>query len=70
MIELRQTAGKEVITEMLDVLDDCDRAQKQIEAARAGIEKEKADAQAGLTAEAGKLATEMIRTVLSPAGGR
>ncbi|MFI5187064.1 MAG: nucleotide exchange factor GrpE [Chitinophagales bacterium] len=30
-IELIQTAGKEVITEMLDVLDDCDRAQKQIE---------------------------------------
>jgi molecular chaperone GrpE len=29
--ELRQTAGREVITEMLDVLDDCDRAQKQIE---------------------------------------
>src|SRR5205085_2619455 len=26
------TAGKEVIAEMLDVLDDCDRAQKQIEA--------------------------------------
>src|SRR5689334_13030907 len=31
-IELMQTAGKEVITSMLDVLDDCDRAQKQIEA--------------------------------------
>ena len=46
------------------------KAQKQIEAARAGIEKEKAEAQAGLTAEAGKLATEMIRTVLSPAGAR
>jgi molecular chaperone GrpE len=30
-IELIQTAGKEVITEMLDVLDDCDRAQKQLE---------------------------------------
>ena len=46
------------------------KAQKQVEAARAGIEKEKAEAQIGLTAEAGKLATEMIRTVLSPAGGR
>ena len=32
-IELIQTAGKEVIYEMLDVLDDCDRAQKQIEKA-------------------------------------
>jgi len=30
-MELIQTAGKEVITEMLDVLDDCDRAQKQLE---------------------------------------
>ncbi|MDP4262192.1 MAG: nucleotide exchange factor GrpE [Bacteroidota bacterium] len=30
-IELIQTAGKEVITDMLNVLDDCDRAQKQIE---------------------------------------
>ena len=27
-----QTAGKEVLTSLLDVLDDCDRAQKQIEA--------------------------------------
>ncbi|HEY6503993.1 MAG TPA: nucleotide exchange factor GrpE [Chitinophagaceae bacterium] len=31
-IELIQTAGKEVIKDMLDVLDDCDRAQKQMEA--------------------------------------
>ena len=31
-VELIQTAGKEVIIDMLDVLDDCDRAQKQIEA--------------------------------------
>src|SRR5205085_4280506 len=30
-IELIQTAGKEVITSMLDVLDDCDRAEKQIQ---------------------------------------
>src|SRR6185503_1387403 len=30
-VELIQTAGKEVITEMLNVLDDCDRAQKQME---------------------------------------
>lgn len=31
-IELVQTAGKEVITDLLDVLDDMDRAQKQIDA--------------------------------------
>jgi molecular chaperone GrpE len=30
-LELIVTAGREVITEMLDVLDDCDRAQKQFE---------------------------------------
>lgn len=32
-IELIQTAGKEVITSMLDVLDDCDRAEKQMQTA-------------------------------------
>lgn len=31
-IELHQTAGKDVIVSLLDVLDDCDRAQKQLEA--------------------------------------
>jgi molecular chaperone GrpE len=30
-MELIQTAGRDVITELLDVLDDCDRAQKQME---------------------------------------
>jgi molecular chaperone GrpE len=30
-VELIQTAGKEVIKDMLDVADDCDRAQKQME---------------------------------------
>jgi molecular chaperone GrpE len=32
-LELRQTAGKEIITALLDVLDDCDRAEKQLKAA-------------------------------------
>ncbi len=32
-LELRQTAGKEVIVSLLDVLDDCDRAEKQLQAA-------------------------------------
>ena len=31
-IELIQTAGSDVITDMLNVLDDCDRAQKQLDA--------------------------------------
>jgi len=30
-IELIQTAGRDVITDILTVLDDCDRAQKQLE---------------------------------------
>ncbi|MEO6917324.1 MAG: nucleotide exchange factor GrpE [Chitinophagaceae bacterium] len=30
-VELIQTAGKDVITSLLDVLDDCERAQQQIE---------------------------------------
>ena len=30
-MDLIQTAGKEVITSLLDVLDDCDRAEKQIQ---------------------------------------
>lgn len=31
-LELIQTAGRDVISDMLDVLDDCDRAQKQLDA--------------------------------------
>ncbi len=31
-LELMQTAGKDVIISLLDVLDDCDRAEKQLEA--------------------------------------
>jgi len=30
-IEIRQTAGKEIIISLLDVLDDCERAEKQLE---------------------------------------
>ena len=30
-IELMQTAGKDIITELLEVLDDCDRAQQTLE---------------------------------------
>ncbi len=51
------------------------RAQSQVEAARASIEQDKIAAQEGLQAESGRLATEIIRTVLGttgnpqPAGG-
>src|ERR1044071_8390582 len=30
-LEIRQTAGKEVIASLLDVLDDCDRAERQLQ---------------------------------------
>src|SRR5450432_4659050 len=30
-VELSQTAGKEIIVSLLDVLDDCDRAEKQLQ---------------------------------------
>src|SRR2546426_7886746 len=48
------------------------RAQAQVEQARAAIEQDKLAAQAGLQAESGRLAAEIIRTVLQPAtaGGR
>jgi len=49
------------------------KAQAQIEQARAAIQKEQIEAQGGLQAEAGRLATEIIRAVLRPAvagGGR
>jgi molecular chaperone GrpE len=32
-MEIRQTAGKEIITSLLDVLDDCERAEKQLSTA-------------------------------------
>jgi F-type H+-transporting ATPase subunit b len=43
------------------------RAQAQVEQARAAIEQDKVEAQTGLEAESGKLATAIIRTVLGPA---
>jgi F0F1-type ATP synthase membrane subunit b/b' len=42
------------------------KAQAQVEQARAAIETDKAAAQAGLQAESGKLAAEIIRIVLRP----
>jgi F-type H+-transporting ATPase subunit b len=52
------------------------RAHEQVKAARASLEQDKQQAMANLQAEAGRLATEIIRTVLrpveaaSPVGGR
>lgn len=39
-LEMIQTAGKEVITSLLDVLDDCDRAEKQLQASEDTLLKE------------------------------
>jgi molecular chaperone GrpE len=39
-IEMIQTAGKEVITALLEVMDDCDRAEKQLQASEDGLLKE------------------------------
>ena len=44
-------------------------AQAQVKQARAAIEKDQAAAQTGLQAESGRLAEEIIRTVLRPAMG-
>jgi F-type H+-transporting ATPase subunit b len=51
------------------------KAQGQVEQARKAIEQDKVTAQSGLEAESGRLAAEIIRTVLQPAehaqvGGR
>ena len=44
-----------------------EQAQKQIEQARAEIDRDKVAAKASLEGEAGRLASEIIRTVLEPA---
>src|SRR5689334_17255524 len=46
------------------------KAQAQIEGARASIEQDKAAAKQNLESEVGRLATEIIRTVLEPAISR
>ena len=57
-LELIQTAGKEVIGAMLEVLDDADRAQKQLEAAT-----DISSATEGL-----KLVFNKLRTILQAKG--
>lgn len=47
-----------------------ERAQKQVEVARAVISKDAATAKAALEGEAGRLASEIVRTVLRPAGAQ
>jgi len=57
-IELMQTAGKEVIVSLLDVLDDCDRAEKQLQES-----DENAPAQEGVL-----LVFNKLRSILSSKG--
>jgi F-type H+-transporting ATPase subunit b len=45
------------------------RAQAQVDQARKAIEQDKVTAQSGLEAESGRLAAEIIRTILQAAGG-
>jgi F-type H+-transporting ATPase subunit b len=42
------------------------RAQEQVKQARAGLEQDKEEAMSKLQSEAGRLATEIVRTVLRP----
>ncbi|MFT3946861.1 MAG: nucleotide exchange factor GrpE [Agriterribacter sp.] len=57
-IDIMQTAGKEVIVSLLDVLDDCDRAEKQIQ------ESEQKDA----VTEGVQLVFNKLRLVLQARG--
>jgi len=46
------------------------KAQEQVQAAKQGIEKDRAAAERGLQADAASLAQEIVRRVLQPAGVR
>ena len=46
------------------------KAQSHVDQARAGIERDKVGAKGSLEAEAGRLASEIIRTVLAPAAAQ
>jgi molecular chaperone GrpE len=59
-IETIQTAGKEVITSLLDVLDDCDRAEKQLQKSEDATLKE------GILLVFNKLRTTMQSKGLKP----
>ncbi|MEO6068889.1 MAG: nucleotide exchange factor GrpE [Chitinophagaceae bacterium] len=60
-MELIQTAGKDVITDLLDVLDDSERAQKQLDAA-SGIDQIKE----GINLVFTKLRTSLTSKGLKP----
>jgi molecular chaperone GrpE len=57
-IELIQTAGKEIIVSLLDVLDDCDRAEKQMDTSN----------DLKLIREGNRLVFHKLRTILQQKG--
>ena len=60
-LELIQTAGKEVITDMLDVLDDCERAEKQLNAS-----EDKSQIKEGVMLVFNKLKNVLVAKGLKP----
>ena len=66
--EARRTKASQLRAQA--VADARYKAQAQIEEARTSIEQDKAAAKQNLEMEAGRLATEIIRTVLEPALSR
>jgi F-type H+-transporting ATPase subunit b len=64
--EARRKAALDARTSALN--DARKKAQAQVQAAKADIEKDREAAQAGLRGEAQTLASEIIRRVLEPAG--
>jgi F-type H+-transporting ATPase subunit b len=65
-----QEARRQVATQSRSaaVAEARTQAQAQVEQARKAIEQDRVTAQSGLEGEAGRLATEIVRTVLRPAG--
>ncbi len=64
--EIRRKAALDARTAALNAART--KAQAQVQAAKADIQKDRDAAQGGLQAEAQTLATEIMRRVLEPAG--
>jgi len=64
--EARRQKAQQMRSEAM--AEDRAKAQEQIRQAKAGIEQDMAAARVGLQAETERLATEIVRTILKPAG--
>lgn len=64
--EARRQKAQQMRSEAMT--EDRAKAQEQIRQAKAGIEQDMAAARVGLQAETERLATEIVRTILKPAG--